>query len=138
MQGSRQDEGVQTQGYRQVLAQAIVERHPEAEIVDPWAIYTGAIDYSPEQAAQTLMEELELVAGCDLLVAYLPEASMGTSLEMWTAYEAGIPVLAISKMTRNWVVQTLSAEIHATLEDFLKHVENGGLSALLDEEQSAG
>lgn len=132
MQGSRQDHDVQTQDYRQLIAHKVLARHPDAHVVDPWALFPDAVNYTPQQAKQTLLKELELAASCDALIAYLPEASMGTSLEMWAAYQASVPIYCISNMTRNWVIQTLAAHVHPTLDGFLKFVEEGGLLQVLD------
>ena len=132
MQGSRLDHEVQTQDYRQRIAQAVMTRHPDAQVIDPWALFPDAVGYSPEQAKQTLMKEMELASECDVLIAYLPEASMGTTLEIWSAYQAGVHIVCISKMTRNWVIQSFAAEIHPTLDDFLNFVETGGLGDALD------
>ena len=133
MQGSRQDHDIQTQDYRGKIARAFQKHHPEAEVIDPWQMFPDAVTYGPAQAADTLMEELRLAATCDALIAYLPEASMGTSLEMWSAHQASLPIFAITTMNRNWVVQTLSTHVHASLEEFINFVENGKFSSALDE-----
>ncbi len=138
MQGSRQDDDVHTQDYRRLITRALRARHPEAEILDPWELHPGALSYTPEQAKQTLLGEIELAGACDVLIAYLPEASMGSALEMWAAHQAGAPIFAITKMTRNWVVQSLSTQIHPTLEDFLEFVESGGFKKALDGRKAAG
>jgi len=62
----------------------------------------------------------------DIVVAYLSEASMGTALEMWRAYEKGIPILTISPLAENWVVKFLSTQVFATLEEFEAFVGEGG------------
>jgi hypothetical protein len=138
MQGSRQDHDVHAQDYRQLIAQALRARYPEVEILDPWALHPGAVGYTPEQAKQTLLEEIELAGICDVLIAYLPQASMGSALEIWAAYRAGAPIFIISQMTRNWVIQSLSTHVYSTLEDFLTFVEEGGLSKALDGRKRAG
>jgi hypothetical protein len=132
MQGSRQDRDVQSQDYRQVIADAVLTRHPDVEVVDPWEMHPGAVEYTLQQAKDTLLKEIDLAGGCDVLIAYVPEASMGTSLEMWAAYQIGAPIFTISNMTRNWVLQSFSTQIHPTLEDFLAFVGAGGLEEVLD------
>jgi len=138
MQGSREDHDVHAQDYRQLLTDALRARYPGVEILDPWAMHPGAVNYTPEQAKETLLWEIELARTCDLLIAYAPQASMGTSLEMWAAYQVGAPIFTISKMTRNWVIQSLSTRTVPTLEDFLAHVEAGGLDQFLDEARASG
>jgi hypothetical protein len=60
----------------------------------------------------------------------VPEASMGTAIEMWQAYGAGIPVVSISPMFDNWVIKFLSARAFATLEEFAEFIASGGLLEL--------
>ena len=138
MQGSRQDRDVAAQNYRQLIAQTIREQHPGVEVVDPWELYPGAVDFTAEQARQTLLEEIELARTCDVMVAYVPQASMGSALEMWAAYESGARIISISEMTHNWVVRSLSTHIHPTLEDFLTFVKDGGLREHLDGRKPTG
>jgi hypothetical protein len=138
MQGSLHAHDVHAQDYRQLIAQVVRAHHPDVEIVDPWELHPDALNYTPEQASETLMKEIELAGTCDVLVAYVPEASMGSSLEMWAAYRAGAAIFTISKMTTNWVIQSLSTQIHPTLEDFLAFMETGGLSEALDGRVAAG
>ena len=38
-------------------------------------------------------------------------ASMGTALEMFSAYRAGVPVYAVRPMGANWVVRALSRRV---------------------------
>lgn len=138
IQGSSQDHGIEGQNYRQLIAQALRARHPDVEIVDPWELYPDAVSYPREKAKQTLLEEIELARTCDVMIVYVPQASMGSALEMWAAYEAGARIIAISEMTRNWVVQSLSAHILPTLDDFLAFIEEGGLSEHLDGRMATG
>jgi hypothetical protein len=51
----------------------------------------------------------------DVVVAFLPEASMGTAIEIWEAFRHGRRVVTISPLERNWVVRYCS---HLVLEDF--------------------
>ena len=44
---------------------------------------------------RTLLEMAEEAARADVLIAYVPEASMGTAVEIWEAYRAGKPILTI-------------------------------------------
>ncbi len=53
-----------------------------------------------------------------MLLAFVPEASMGTAIEMWQAYTAGRTVITISPLELNWTVRFLSHEIYATVEAF--------------------
>jgi hypothetical protein len=55
---------------------------------------------------------------------------MGTAVEMWRAYEAGVPVLTISPLAENWVVRFLSARIFSDLSQFAEFIADGGLEEL--------
>lgn len=126
------------QDYRSLIRQALNRKYPAVEVFDPWQIYPDAAGYSPQKAVQTLLEEIEMAGACDLLLAYLPQASMGSALEMWAAYQAGAAIHTISPLTTNWVVLTLSDTIHASLEGFLEFVDSGGLDEALDGGQQSG
>ncbi len=68
---------------------------------------------------ETLFALVTLASSCDLVVAYVPQASMGTALEMNAAYEKGVPVIAISPMRENWVIRALSARVFPDLPAFV-------------------
>jgi hypothetical protein len=55
---------------------------------------------------------------------------MGTAIEMWRAYEKGLPILTISPLAENWAVKFLSTQVFATLEEFETFVVEGGLEEL--------
>jgi len=131
MQGSRQDRFIEDQAYRQAIASAVRSYDPAAEIVDPNNIHPTAVDYGEDQAKATLLELAELACQADLVVAYAPRASMGTAVEMWEAFRAGVPVVAISPMTANWVILYTSAVVVPDLGAFQKWVIAGGLARLV-------
>jgi len=131
MQGSRQDRFIEDQAYRQAIASAVRSYDPAAEIVDPNNIHPTAVDYGEDQAKATLLELAELACQADLVVAYAPRASMGTAVEMWEAFRAGVPVVAISPMTANWVILYTSAVVVPDLGAFQKWVIAGGLARLI-------
>ena len=83
MQGSRTDDRVEDQGYRSRITQVLREHLAEVEIVDPWALHPDSEGYDVERARETFMNMCALAGQVDVLVAFLPEASMGTAVEMW-------------------------------------------------------
>jgi hypothetical protein len=131
MQGSRLDEDIDEQNYRQAIARTILAHHPDVEIVDPNELHPDGVNYDDEQARVTLLELADLAAGSDLLVAFAPQASMGTAIEMWQAYQAGAPVITISPMAANWVVRHISDVVLPNLAAFEVWVAEGGLAPLL-------
>ena len=133
MQGSRPDRGICDQNYRRIIKAAIKGRLPEAEVIDPLELYPDSVDYGPEEGKRVLLEMAEEAARADVLIAYVPEASMGTAIEMWQAYRAGKAVLTISPLAENWVVKFLSTGVFPTLQDFTDFVAEGGLERLVGE-----
>jgi hypothetical protein len=130
MQGSRLDRAIDDQDYRRIIAGAIQSRHPQVEVVDPNELHPEGVDYGDELAKATLLEMFELASQADLVVAYAPQASMGTAIEMWQAFQAGAPVVTISSMEANWVVRHLSAVVLPDLDAFRSWVAGGGLDKL--------
>ncbi len=128
MQGSRPDRGIDVQDYRSEIAQILQSHVPKIEVVDPIALHPDSVSYGPEQAKQTLLELATLAGQVDMLVAYVPSASMGTAIEMWHAYQGNARVYTISPLANNWVVQSLSDRIFPDMVTFATFVANGGLS----------
>lgn len=131
MQGSLPGIEIVPQDYRQHVTQIIAQKYPEAEIVDPWELHPDSLNYGYEAARAAFLELIEHAGNSDILVAYLPEASMGTALEMWRAYERGIPILTISPLAENWVVKFLSQKVFSGLGEFAEFIGNGGLEEKL-------
>jgi hypothetical protein len=119
MQASIHGKGIVDQGYRQQISQAIRARWPEVEVVDPFSLHPNSVDYDDASARATLFAMVDLAAASDLVVAYVPAASMGTALEMYAAYQRGVPVVTVSPLATNWVVIALSARVYSDLAAFL-------------------
>ncbi len=132
MQGSYTDISIHDQGYRASIGEVIKARFTEAEIVDPMESHPDGTHYGPEKTKQTLLEMAEEAAQADVLIAYLPEASMGTAVEMWEAHRAGKPVFTISPLAENWVVRSLSARVLPSLAAFESFVAEGELEKLFE------
>jgi hypothetical protein len=130
MQGSRMDRYIDTQDYRRAITEALLDRHPGIEIVDPNELHPNGVDYDDDQGKTTLLEMADLAAQADVLVAYAPEASMGTAIEIWQAFQAGNPVITISPMVANWVVKHLSDVVLPNLDAFRSWVASGGFDKL--------
>jgi hypothetical protein len=131
MQGSRLDSDIADQSYRLAIAAAVRRGDPLAEIVDPNELHPEGASYDDVLARRTLFELLTEAARADLLIAYAPSASMGTAIEMWQAYQGGIPIVTISPMAANWIVRYLSAVVLPDLAAFDEWVSAGGLARLM-------
>jgi nucleoside 2-deoxyribosyltransferase len=130
MQGSNAHNGVHAQDYRATLAGLLRAHVPGVEIFDPWAAYPDSPSYPDEQVKTVLVANVAEAAACDLVIAYLPQASMGTALEMWEAWRAGVPVVAITPLAANWVVRTCAVRRFDTLDDFEAAVRQGEIAGL--------
>lgn len=122
MQASIQGKGIVSQNYRQQIGQALQARWPDLEVVDPFVLHPTSVDYDDGRAKETLLAMLALAGGSDLVIAYVPTASMGTALEMYSAHQAGVPVVTISPLAENWVVKAFSQRVFPDLESFLAFV----------------
>jgi len=56
-------------------------------------------------------------------ITYLPEASMGTAIEMWECYRNKVRIWTISPMKENWSVRFLSDKIFKSLDEFEKYLK---------------
>lgn len=133
MQGSRRDEGIDGQDYRVRINEALQAHLPGAQITDPWMLHPNSVTYGPEDTVRTFMENTELARRADILIAYLPHASMGTAIELWEAYHNGTYVIAVTPMAHNWVVQITADEILPDLDTLLAYIESGRLREVLQE-----
>ena len=131
MQGSRMDRYIDDQDYRRMITEALADRFADVEVLDPNELHPNGVDYDDVMAKATLLEMANLASQADLLVAYVPKASMGTALEMWKAFEANVPVVTISPMAANWVIKHLSSVVLPDLEAFRKWVTSSGFDKLL-------
>jgi hypothetical protein len=143
IQGASNGLAVADQSYRQVIPSIVSSVFPEAECFDPslpvmqqlanqqtaaavrtvieadsGVLQTGALVAEAQQLRRTFVDMTEEVASCDLCIAYLPGStpSMGTAMEMWAARQAGVPVVAVTRMTGNLAIVAVSTVIAPDLE----------------------
>lgn len=111
MQGSHLALTLHHQGYRRQL-RSLLERHfPAAEVYDPLADHTDSLSYDENRGRGVFFHHCELCREVDVVLAFVPEASMGTAIEMWEAHTHGRVVVCISPLVHNWVVKFLS-DVH--------------------------
>ena len=131
MQGSMVEKGLVTQDYRHIIGSLLREHLPEVDLYDPLADHKNSLDYDRRTGRDVFFYHNKLCQTIDLLIAYLPQASMGTAIEMWEAYQHGAVVISISPMRHNWVVKFLSHRIYPDLEAFRAALETGEIRQLL-------
>ncbi len=127
MQGSHLGAVIHNQNYRQRLVELLRVYLPEAEIYDPLADHADSLDYDDHRGREVFMKHNRMCAEVDVLIAFVPEASMGTAIEMWEAHRAGRKVISISPMKHNWAVRFLSDRIYDDMEQFEAELISGKL-----------
>jgi len=131
MQGSKKGKGIQAQDYRQRIRAAVEFNHPDAKIVEPFSLFPDSVTYDDRRAKQVLFELAAEAGSSDILIAYLPDASMGTALEMVRAYDNGTRIISISDMDANWFIRALSEKMFPSLDEFCTWVHNTDLEELI-------
>lgn len=132
IQGSLQDRSIHAQSYRERIVGLLRARLPEVQVYCPIENYPDSLSFSDVVAHSTFLGLMARAAEADVLVAYVPEASMGTAIEMWQAHRSGRLVVAISPMAANWAVRFLSDVLLPDLEAFERFVRDGRFERLLE------
>jgi hypothetical protein len=136
IQGSCRGRDINPQDYRATLKTLILRHDPQADIVDPFASHKDSVEYDDDKARDTFCKHIDIVKNVDLLIAWLPTASMGTAIEMWVARDNNVPIITISPMTTNWVIRILSRKNFETVESFARFLESDGLASFIDNAKS--
>lgn len=133
MQGSHLGAVLHHQGYRQRLRDAVAARFPDAEIYDPLADNRDSIEYDDATGRSVFYRHNRMCREVDAIVAFVPEASMGTAIEMWEAYEHGRgAVFAISPLSHNWAIRFCSHALYASLDDFEAALDRGEVEQTIE------
>ncbi|HZZ72286.1 MAG TPA: hypothetical protein VFE24_08530 [Pirellulales bacterium] len=132
MQGSHVGLMLHEQDYRTQLKRLLRAHFPDAEIYDPLADHANSIDYDETTGRRVFFDHNFLCREIDVLIAFVPQASMGTAIEMWEAFQHGAAVFAISPLQHNWAVKFLSHEIYPTLAEFEAALVNGRVSSRIE------
>lgn len=125
MQGDRRDDQIDSQNYRLTITNALKAHFPDAQILDPWALNPNSVNYTAEQARHTFLTMTEKAAEVDLLIAFLPQASMGTAMEMWQAYKAGVPIIAVTPLVHHWAIRFTANMIVPDLDELERMMADG-------------
>ena len=130
IQGSKRDKTIHSQDYRERIISAIESAFPDAVIYNPFDGHEKSNEYDDQKGKETFFSAIEEIKKCDLMVAYLPHASLGTAIEIWECYKLGIPVWTITSMKTNWVVRFCSEKIFDDIESFAQHLQSLGMISL--------
>ena len=134
MQGSRIEAACHNQNYRATVADLLKRSFPRAVIYDPYANHQESLGYTFETGRSVFLAHNKMCGTeIDVLIAFLPEASMGTAIEMLEGNQNGAVVMTVSPLRRNWAVRFLSDRIYATPEELEKDVRSGEFQRFVEE-----
>ncbi len=133
MQGSHTAAVMHNQDYRRRITDLVAARFPGADIYDPLARHSKSMGYDKATGREVFFRHNAMCREIDVLLAFVPEASMGTAIEMWEAYQHGAVVITISPLKHNWAVKFLSHALYADEEQFVAALESGQLAERIEE-----
>ena len=125
MQGSHAEAVLHDQDYRGRIKRLMLTHFADADVYDPLADHADSIDYDEATGRRVFFDHNMMCREVDVLLAFVPEASMGTAIEMWEAYQHGAAVIAISPLKLNWAVKFLSHALYTDVEQFEAAVQSG-------------
>jgi|GEM_PF-926458 len=127
MQGSNTEAILHDQDYRQHAKGLLIKHIPEADVYDPLTDNSESLGYDDRTGRRVFFAHNMMCREVDVLLAFLPEASMGTAIEMWEAYQHGAVVVTISPLRVNWAVRFLSHILIEQIDQFESALESGQL-----------
>ncbi len=127
IQGSLPD-SVHPQEYRAEIAALLRKSFPGAEVFDPVAEYPDSIAYDDAKAGAAFFDLMDRAGRADVLIAFVPEASMGTAIELWNAHHSGAYVVCVSGLALNWVVRFLTDMVVPDLPSLEQIIADGALA----------
>jgi hypothetical protein len=128
MQGSHLGAVLHNQDYRGRINRLLAEHLPGADVYDPLADHADSLAYDEARGRSVFFHHNELCREVDVVVAFVPEASMGTAIEMWEAYRHGKVVITVSPLAHNWAVKFLSHAIYRDEESFAAALVSGDVA----------
>ncbi len=138
IQGSKVAAEIHDQDWREPIRQAIARHIDNAEVYCHYCEHPNSITYQLPEICTTLADGIQRAADADLLIAYVPSASMGSAIEMYEAARNGAIVLTISPLAANWVIRAYSDRLFANVEQFEAFLASGELAALIANKRAAG
>ncbi len=136
IQGSLPD-AAHPQEYRLKIAAMIRAAFPGAEVFDPVEEYPDSLAYDDAKASAAFFDLMDRAGRADVLIAFVPEASMGTAIELWNAHHSGAYVVCVSGLRLNWVVRYLTDMVVEDLDALESIIAGGALAKAIDAKQDA-
>jgi hypothetical protein len=133
MQGSHTEAVLHDQDYRQRIQRLVETSFPGAEVYDPRADHAESLGYDEATGRQVFFRHNQMCREIDVLLAFVPEASMGTAIEMWEAHQHGAAVVTVSPLRHNWAVKFLSHALYADVEELAAALQSGEVARRIEE-----
>jgi hypothetical protein len=133
IQGSECNLDIYNQKYRDRIKSILQDNFQGVTIYCPFHNHPNSVTYNDNKAKSVFLEQLQMVKQSHSLIVYLPEASMGSSIEMWEAYHQKTLTITITPMRENWVVRILSDYICKDFEQFQNFIVSGKMIRMLEE-----
>lgn len=131
MSGNSNDSLVD-QSYREKIADILTSIYPDIVIDDPFLDHQNSLDYDDREARQAFVDCLRRSAyDADMVVAYIPEASMGTALEIYEAFRNGKYIIIITPLLNNWIVRLYGDVAFSSIESFSAWVYDHALDPFI-------
>ena len=137
IQGSIPHKGIHNQDYRQELKTLLKKHFPDGKVYCPFDNHPNSLNYGTKKSKSVFFDLMGRARDADVLIAFLPEASMGTAIEMWEAYHKKKVIISISPLKENWVVKYLSTAVFNDITAFERFIKNGELKALIESRKSS-
>ena len=137
IQGSIHTDEIHEQDYRARIKEVIVANVPGADVYCPIENHPNSLEYDDGYAREVFLAHIDQCSEADVVVAFLPEASMGTAVEMWEASRKGVVVISVTPMKLNWAVKFLSSHICESLDQFEDFVTSGELLKMIRAREKA-
>lgn len=136
MQGSLSELEIHAQNWREPIRRIVAGHLDDADIYCHYSEHPQSMSYDLPDIRRTLIDGIDRAGECDLLVAYVPGASMGTAIEMYEAKRGGAVVVAVSPLAANWVLRVYCDRILKNMEDFETFASSGELARLVREKHN--
>ncbi|MCD4656478.1 MAG: hypothetical protein K8S87_02925 [Planctomycetes bacterium] len=122
--GSREND-VYPQCYRKRIVDVIEKSWQSAIVICPTIVNSKSLTESVTETAKAFEQQLSLLKKSNIVVAYIPEASMGTAIEIYNASMRGKYVVTITPLISNRMIRMFSHDIYDSVDSFEHACEIG-------------
>lgn len=131
MQGNKKNDRIHNQNYRKEIVKALGYLTDNLEIIGTSINSSDRSKLTDKQASEIFFNSCFAVRKADVVIVYVPEASMGTAVEMWEAWKNNVPIITISQLKYNWVIKLLSTKLYSTIAELSQGIKAGDLQIII-------